>query len=91
MVAFQRRFCPLLNPVGSRGVCSSPGFEIVLITVLIPSLLLTVAVCGLLYLSVRLFKRRQIVFSAVTLIAALSPFILFVNSTVQSILADRAR
>ena len=69
----------------------SREFSVVLILVLLPSLLLTVAVCGLLYLSVKSFRRGQIVFSAVTLIAALSPFIQFVNSTVQSILADRER
>ncbi len=81
----------LLNPAGSRSVYSSPGFELILIGAVVPLLLLTAAVCGLLYLSLRLFRRGRIALSVVTLIAALSPFILFVSSTVQSVVADRER
>jgi hypothetical protein len=91
MAAVQRRFRRLLNPAGSRSVYSSPGFEFLLIGVVVPSLLLASAVGALLYLSLRSFRRGRIALSVVTLIAALSPFILFVSSTVQSIWADHER
>jgi len=91
MAADKRRFCRLLSPAGSRSLYSSPGFELILIGVLVPSLLLTAAVCGLLYLSLRSFRRKRIALSVLALIAGLSPLILFVSSTVQSIWADRER
>jgi hypothetical protein len=91
MAAVQRRFRRPLNPAGSRRVYSSPGLELILISAAVPSLLLTVAVGGLLYVSVRSFRRGRMALGALLLIAALSPFILFVSSTVQSILADRER
>jgi hypothetical protein len=93
MVAVQRRFRPLLNPVGSsRGVLySGPYFDLFIVVVIIPSLVLTGAVCLLIYLGVRALRRGQKVKGALMLIAALSPFILFASSFAQSILADRER
>ena len=47
MAADKRRFCRLLSPAGSRSLYSSPGFELILIGVLVPSLLLNFFMLGL--------------------------------------------
>ena len=70
---------------------SGPYFDLFIIVVVIPSLVLTGAVCLLIYLGVRALRRGRKAFAALMLIAALSPFILFASSIVQSILADRER
>jgi hypothetical protein len=93
MVVVQRRFCPLLNPVGSsRGVLYSDRyFTLFMMVVIVPSLVVTVVVCLLAYLADRALRRGQKAKGALMLIAALSPFILYAGSLVQSILADRER
>ena len=78
----------LLSPVGAHGVCSSPGLSLLVIAIVIPSLLVTAAVCGLLYFFVRSLRRGQIVLSAVTLIAVLIPFLLFAHRFVEADAAD---
>jgi|KBSSwiStaDraftv2_1062776.scaffolds.fasta_scaffold27842_4 hypothetical protein len=85
----QRALYFLLNPTGGKGACSSPGLSVLLIFILIPSFLLTTAVCGLIYLSIRCFRRGQIAYSVVALIAALVPFLLFATRLVQASAADR--
>jgi hypothetical protein len=70
---------------------SGPYFDLFIVVVILPSLVLTGAVCLLIYLGVRALRRGQKASAALMLIAALAPFILFVGSLVQSILADRER
>ena len=91
MVAVQRRFCPLLSPVGSsRGVLySGPYFDLFIVAVIVPSLVLTGAVCLLIYLGVRAVRRGQKASAAIMLIAALAPFLLFAARVVQASIQDR--
>jgi hypothetical protein len=79
----------LLNPLGTHGLCSSPGFSLVVIWLFIPSMLLTAAVFSLVYLCIRFFRRRRIALGVGLLIAALLPFILFANRLVEASASDR--
>jgi hypothetical protein len=89
MPPIQRPLHNLLSPVGSLGLCSSPGFSVVLIGLFIPSLLLTAAVFSLIWLCIRFFRRKQIAFAVVHLVAALLPFFLFANRLIEASASER--
>src|SRR5689334_4936228 len=89
MPPIQRPLRNLLSPVGSLGLCSSPGFSVVLIGLFIPSLLLTAVVFSLIWLCIRFLKRKQIAFGVVHLVAALLPFFLFANRLIEASASER--
>ena len=89
MPAIRRPWQNLARPGGARGLCSSPGFSLVVIGLFIPSLLLTAAVFSLVYLGIKFFRRRRIAFGVALLITALLPFFLFANRLIEASALDR--